>query len=753
MSREPGNNPDRRVFDLRSWALIAALHAAALVAATWPAARTFATRLPAAVDPVQHLTILRWYRHCLIEGRSPLLCHGLQYPVGAPLGNFSPLHIQALAFIPLRAVIDDDVLCYNILWFLAYLGTGLGTAYLIGTVLGDRLAAAVGGLLAMLSGPMMFHGLGHLELISLGAFPAFLAAWLRFVDEPKLSRLAASAALYVLLTMSAAYYAVLSLPAAALYVVWRALGSDRRANARRAAWLAAFLGVMAPGMVVLGSAQIWASRHGFALGRSRAEFEQFGAPLWGYAVPTILHRLDAIMPCNLYDAAGRGATAHETASYLGVVTLALIYYAALNRVRFPRAGYWWSAFGLLVLLSIGATGWIGGYRVPLPAGWLWDLGYPFRLIRVPARFNLLAAVVGALLAAAGLQHLLRRLRRPSARALAVAVLTAAAVFDLAIPPLGDRFPVRSVPPAYAWIARTAPGAAVVDAPMFPTGCSALIGATCGYWQSYHRLPTTAGYSGVPNAVFDDAILAGSPFQAAQLADPAYLADPESQTFDLAADAPARDYAWLYLTAQRLRFVVLHREAALVPELPVRRDRLEALLRPALVFEDDRTAVFDRVRLPRPDRPVLTCLDGWRRRGPWQGRPSAAPEREARLAVFEPDPARGLVLQLEAASARSSRTIVLRSGAHELARWTIRPGAWRSYSTRPLRLDPGLNTLTIQVQGAVGADGSPGVRVASWRLSRPAGQREPSRRVAELGFVPLHESDRRHSGGDPRSGSG
>lgn len=697
--------------------LIVALHAAALIAATWPAARTFTTRLPAAADPLQHLTIMHWYRACLLERRSPLLCPDLQYPIGAPLGNFSPLHLQSLAFVPLYKIIADDVICYNILWCLAYLGTGLGMAILIGSVLGDRVAAAFGGLLAMLSGPMMLHGLGHLELISLGAVPVFLAVWIRFVDEPKAARLAASASLYILVTMSAAYYAVLILPVAVLYVAWRAFGSTRGENVRRAAWIAGFILAVAPVLGILGSGQVWAARHGFALERSRAEFDNFGAPLWGYAVPTALHRLDALMPCNIYSAAGRAATAHETASYLGVVTLALIYYAALYRVRFPRAGFWWSAFALLVILSCGTSWQVGAYRIPLPAGWLWKVCYPFRLIRVPARFNLLAAVVGALLAGSGLQHLLRRLRWRASRALLVAGLTIAAVADLAVPPLGDRFPVRSVPPAYAWIARTAPGAAVLDAPMFPSGCCALIGATCGYWQADHRLPTTAGYSGVPNAIFDDAILAGSPFQTAQLADPGYLADPSSQTIDLAANMPARDYAWLYLTAHRLRFVVLHRESALVPEVPVRRDRLEALLRSALVFEDDRTAVFDRERLPEPTRPVLTCLDGWHRRGPWQGRASAAPERRARLLVFEPEPARGLILNVEAASARTSRTIILRSETAQLARWEIEPGGWRSYQTRPLRLDPGMNELSIEIQGPTAADGSAGVRVASWGVSR------------------------------------
>ena len=61
---------------------------------------------------------------------------------------------------------------------------GLGTALLGWFVLRDRACAAFGGLLAMLSAPMMIHAAGHLELIYVGTFPLFLVAWMRFVDRP-----------------------------------------------------------------------------------------------------------------------------------------------------------------------------------------------------------------------------------------------------------------------------------------------------------------------------------------------------------------------------------------------------------------------------------------------------------------------------------------------------------------------------------------------------------------------------------------
>jgi hypothetical protein len=120
--------------------------------------------LPAPGDPSQHLWILRWYRACLSEGRSPLVCPELQYPVGAPLNGFSPLHLQAALFLPLSRAVGNDLLSYNLLWTLGLVTTGLGTFALAWSVVRDRASACLAGLSAMLSGPVMLHSQGHLRV-------------------------------------------------------------------------------------------------------------------------------------------------------------------------------------------------------------------------------------------------------------------------------------------------------------------------------------------------------------------------------------------------------------------------------------------------------------------------------------------------------------------------------------------------------------------------------------------------------------
>ena len=69
----------------------------------------------------------------------------------------------------------------------------------------------------------------------------------------------------------------------------------------------------------------------------------------------------------------------------------------------------------MVVLSWGSQLQVGPARIGLPAGWLYGVFPPFHLIRVPARFNLFAAVCAAVPASAALGDLLGRIERSEAR--------------------------------------------------------------------------------------------------------------------------------------------------------------------------------------------------------------------------------------------------------------------------------------------------------------------------------------------------
>jgi hypothetical protein len=688
----------------RTVVLVLLFYTASVLAATYPVVLTFTTRVPGSrTDPLQALWVMRWYRQCLCEGKSPYHCADIQAPVGAALGNFSPLHFQALLYLPLSCVLANDVLCYNLIWLFNLVFTGLGTFLLIWQVLRDRRCACFGGLTAMLSGPMLIHAFGHLELITLGWFPLFLAGWMRWLDEPSRRRLFLAVGLYVLVCMSAAYFGVFALVPAVLYAAGQMLANGRSGilpwlRVRLGAF-AAFAGLTVPLLLLLFSSQLWSRAHGYSLSRPRGEFDFYGAPAWSSAVPSSYHTLGRVLPSDWY--ARTPCPLVECCSYLGIVTLLLIGYAAVRRVAFRRARYWWTLLVLLGVLSLGASWQIGSVRVGLPAGWLRTCCGAFRLIRAPARFNLCTAVCAALVASAGLGHLLDRLpRRGRSRrgSLAVcAVLSLLAIADLAIVPFPTmEFP--AMPGCYAALRQRNPHATVLEVPQFGSGWCVDLNAACAYWQSHHRGRTTAGYSGFDNLPYDNLVWQSSPFANFCLADPEYLKQPEAMDIDLVKSVRFTDYAWLYLTVHHLDYVVLHEDPGLFLGQQFHFDRLKAALAGAAILRDGRTTVYDRSLLPPPRRPVLLCTTGWRQREAGKDCYVGLLTRTGRLTVFNPSPDGVVTFHLMGNALHRRRTLRLLSEGRELYRWRVGSDGWYLCNSQPFQLPQGLSELVLESDG-------------------------------------------------------
>jgi hypothetical protein len=678
-------------------ASVLGVYALVLALATYPMVVSSRTMLPADADPVQHLTVMRWYKACLLEGRSPFLDDGIQHPVGAPIGLFSPMLFQTSLYVILSSAFSNDIFCYNILWFTGFLLTGMGTFLLAYRVVGDAACAGFAGVAAMLSGPMMLHAHGHLELIYVGWFPLFLIAWMRLVDRPGRRTMFVAAASYGLLALSAGYFAVLAVVPAAWYLVLEAIRAVRRDDRAwfrpRAAWLGAFSLLVIPIALIAFSGQIWNLAHGLTMNRSRTEFEHYGVPWYGYVVPTRFHRLGRLLGVEAYDTLGHPA--FECASYLGMVILGLILYAAIRRVGPRRPIFWWSVTLLLVVLSMGASTQLGPIRVTLPASWLHRYVFAFRLLRVPGRFNLFACVGAAVLAAAGLKDLLSRWPRPAVRWGICGFLTAIMVADLSMIPFNTQSHA-AMPACYDRLVRIDPDATFLDAPLHSSGNAHPATAVYGYWQSFHRGRTTGGYSGVANVDFDNRIVHNTPFSAGMMREPGYLGDLDRADFGIVSGVRVLDFIWLYLTAHDLRYVVLHRSPELSSEPPEALARLESLLAPSRIMADDATTVFDRDLLPTPRDPVLLCGRGWR--GGWHGRTILVASKVAEIRAYNADPAADLTFTIQLKAFREARTVRLRAGGVELATWRARPDVYQTLRSPRLRLPAGPRTLTIEADG-------------------------------------------------------
>ncbi len=676
---------------------VAAFYLGCVSIATFPLVKTIATELPSSIDPLQHLRTMRWYKTCLLQGRSPYFSPETQYPMGVPLGYYSPMQIQAAFYFPLSFLIRNDILIYNLLWFASLVMTGLGTFVLAWTVVKERVPAAVAGLLTMIGTPVLMHAHAHLELINVGFVPLFLAAWIAYCDRPSRKTLFASTTCYLLATMSAAYFGVLVVVPACLYLAWRFVGEGRGAFAwirPRIVPLIGFGAIAGAGLFVLFSSQIWAEAHGFPMARPRSQFESYGTTLWSYLLPTHLHALGKIMPVDVYELTHLSG---EGYSYLGIVALLLIHRAWVCRAKFPGGRYWWAAFGLMIVLSLGAKWHLGTHGGTLPAEWLHRWFRPFRVIRVPARFNIFASVCAAVIAAAGLKHWLAAMKRPWSRAALVVALLAIALFDLSVVPFTLEKP-PAMPACYAELRARDPGAAFHDVPHLGTGGAHLLPAACDYWRSLHGGKTTAGYSSNSNGPGDSLSTWTSPFYVAYLMNPAYVANPADVSIDLTCNVDFQDYTWLYLTEHDLRYVVLHHWPGALPGFTTHLEPVKDCLKPFKVLEDAATTVYDRDLMPRPTHVVALGTRGWLQKTIWQGREVRPAARKATLIAYNPAPDRDLTLSIALAAFHRSRVVRLLDGERELARWEVGPERLVLMTSPPFRLPEGRSELTLASDG-------------------------------------------------------
>jgi hypothetical protein len=477
---------------------------------------------------------------------------------------------------------------------------------------------------------------------------------------------------------------------------------------------------------VLFVGQLWARARGISLERPPGEFALFGVPWWGYFVPHPGLRLAWPVGTRLYADPEIGGRAAEVGSYLGLVTLGLLALGAWRGTRTARPGLWWALLGLMVVLSFGATVRVAGVEIPMPAGWVRAVFPPMRSLRVPARFNLFAMVIAAVLAAGALARQTGRLPARARWGIA-AGLAVVAVLDLGY----TRFPTSALPPApesYRAIVRAEPGATFVEVPQadpFGGADAATLNAVAAYWQSHHHGRTTAGYTAVPDPVFLHGPGSNSPFLDRLVASPGYADGRPIPRFDLHRNVDLAGLIWLYLDTYRIDHIALHHWVA--EARPGYREplaRLGQLLGGAPEQEDDLVSIYPRGAVPPPTRPVSLPTAGWSGRRAGADGPTAALAGRGLLASYNPDAGLDLEFVVEAAAARRPRRLRLLAGAGAivLAEWTIPPGRPTAHVSPAFRLPAGHHELILEVVAVEGdREGrAPPIRVSVAQLRAAPG---------------------------------
>lgn len=387
---------------------VAALHGAVLlfytglaVLLTWPLVLNLGSAYPAtpgegAQDLWQNLWNLWWVSEAWQRGIDPFFTDVLFYPEGASL-LFHPLNLTSgVLGLPLRSLFGQ-IVAYNLLVLLSFLLSGYALFLLARQCGCSVVAALLGGLIYTASAFHFFHlRLGHLEQISMQWLPLYALALDGLLRRPTVLRVLATAMALLLIIFTSLYMALYAALLTVLWVVWRLgawLRAQRQATTtlliRPAVGLAAMCGVV---FAVVGPVLLFPM-----LG----ELQQTT-----YAVRTIEDAArgssapaDAILPPATHPLRALFAfpQPYSPGAFLGFVPLLLALYGAFRQTQ---VGARWLVLAMIAwLLSLG------------PALPLYRTLYEFPLLQVaryPDRFTILVLIGVAVLAALGIDALLRR---------------------------------------------------------------------------------------------------------------------------------------------------------------------------------------------------------------------------------------------------------------------------------------------------------------------------------------------------------
>lgn len=436
----------------------------------------------------------------LLDGRSPFTTTEIFHPVGAHLAYATNVPLVSVLSWPLQRVLGLAATSV-VIGLFALVSSAVG-AHLLARKAGcGRGAAAFAGLAYLLVPWRTNRVITHLNLIHTEFIAFSLLAALALYERPSRTRAALLGSVMGLALLTDLNLAVLSAVPVVILALYRHRDTIRREVALRLAGsVAVALVVASPALVALagdaGAGEIDAPR-------SSLETGLYSTDLLSWLLPHPEHPLWGSPFRAVHDRAAGG----ERFAYLGVV-VALLVLVGLWRGR--RRGLWVTIAVSTFVLALGpglrVNGWTGSrfrsgeYPFSIPLPFLLITKLPGAgAFRVPARLAAVASLAAIVLAALGLDALVRtRARRSRLAVLGVACVLLALDF---LPPRRYLTLPVATDPAYAAMAADPEPGAVLDIPLqFRTGTDRVGGADIGPLEhsrfmalaTLHRRPMAGG---------------------------------------------------------------------------------------------------------------------------------------------------------------------------------------------------------------------------------------------------------------------
>ena len=468
---------------------------------TFPLITQFASAIPGdSFDGWQNYWNLWWVKVALIDKvTSPWFTDLLYYPTGVSLLFHTLNPFNGVAFLPVQLAFGL-LPAYNTVVMFSFVIGGLGAYLLARYVLGpgsSRLPAFVAGAIFTFAPYHIAHLLGHMQLIALEWLPFFALYLLRAVRASarsaghKMWREVALAVLFlVLVALCDWYYVFYCLILTAVVAAWcivRGLRDPARGALRRG--LLAVIAIWLATAVILSPLLVPMVREAQATNYMVPDREQsrtLSADLLAFVTPQGFHPLWGEWARKA--SSGFTSSIAEYTVFAGYTVIFLAIVALISRGRRPGKGLWFAIAVTFFVLALGPVLHVngrtallpGGAELPLPYGLLNRLPF-LNIMRSISRLDVILMLALSILAALGLEALMRKPRRRWIPAVALALV----LFEFFPAP----YPM-SPPDTPAWYetlaSDTRPGA-VLNLPVNWDRPWYLL------YQSVHHKPLTAAY--------------------------------------------------------------------------------------------------------------------------------------------------------------------------------------------------------------------------------------------------------------------
>ncbi len=257
---------------LREWCAVAALYTGVTLLFWWPIlGRLRRQFIGDGYDTFQFVWNAWWMGRSVSSGSNPFYCDIQFAPEGVPLVLHTLAPLPSLLIAGLTGIAGEP-LGFNLGLLVLCVGAGLGAFALTRYLTGDSWAAAVGGLVFMLSPFVTSKLLGHVNLLAAGLLPVYVLFLMRALETRSRGARVWLTIVFVLLVFSNVHMTIFAGNVTLWYWVYRGVRSQRWRGTIGEFWWA-----LRPSLLLT---VLWGGVVGYYAMRYGLGADQFRAPDW-----------------------------------------------------------------------------------------------------------------------------------------------------------------------------------------------------------------------------------------------------------------------------------------------------------------------------------------------------------------------------------------------------------------------------------------------------------------------------------------